>query len=133
MKQYYRHLIAASLALFIPTRDTVYAQTPEARSRFIAATLEVYEGTTYKPYSDSLRINWHDTCGAGFDYSFFNEASIPDYLETSLVGYQKKSKRENNERRLQPFATLDTYAPASSGSGYLSVPKAHTTQVITGN
>jgi hypothetical protein len=133
MKQYYKHLLAASLALFIPMREAVYAQAPEIRSRFIAATLDVYEGSNFKPYSDSIRIHWHDTCGAGFDYYFFNEGSIPDYLESALVGYQKKSKREYNERRLQPFVSLDTYAPASTGGGYLSVPKTHTTQVITGN
>lgn len=133
MKQYYRLLMTATLILLLPKLTTVYAQAPETRSRFIAATLELYEGANFKPYSDSLRIHWYDTCGAGFDYFFYNWGSIPDYLETDLVGFKMKSPREYNERLLQPFTTLDTYAPVSAGVGYLGIPKSHTTQVINGN
>lgn len=129
MKQIFQILMVSASALFFPMQNTVYAQASEIRSRLIAATKELYDGSHFRPEGDSLRIHWHDTCGTGFDYSFYGYE--PDYLETEFVGYKMGSPRLYREMWYPAFDTMSTYAPAPAGAGYLPTPISSKVQSIT--
>lgn len=128
MKQNFRFAIITALCLL--TYGTIKTHAQQTPPRFVAATHEQYDGASFKPFYDSVRIHWHDTCGAGFNYFTYAYGSIADDFYTYITDTPGVSPRAYKERILYPFDTVYTYAPTPAGNGWLPAPSSRTTQVI---
>lgn len=90
----------------------------------IAKSLECFFGGSFHQCEDSVRIRWHDTCGAGFDYRFYIAAlgtreggysAFYGYYFDTYLGYDTISPRSFAQYSIGLYDTVRRYLPPSTG------------------
>ncbi len=102
------------------------ARPTEVRSRLIATTTDVFNGTNFFHAVDSLKIFWHDTAGAVLPYWLSGA-----YYANSFIGYDNTNPRRRKESMYFLADSFALYKP--SGAAFADTPYSITSQVISGN
>ncbi len=109
------------------------ARPTEIRSRFIATTIERYEGAGFKYYEDSLRLHWHDTTGAGFNYLYYSYGSTPDLLEREIWTTDSLSGLARVGYWSLSLDSSRLFALAPGGNTFLPDPWSRKIQAVNNN